>query len=40
MNTEVADFLAGVLVNVWEGEYADELLRKFFPLETGFGELA
>lgn len=35
-----ADFLARVKVNVWEDDYAEELLRKFFPLETGFGELS
>ena len=34
MNTELADFLSGVTVNVWEGEFADELMEKYFPLEA------
>lgn len=40
MSAEAQDFLAAVQVNEWEGLLAEELLRKYFPLETGAGVLS
>ena len=40
MNADVTDFLAGVGVIEWTGEYAAQLMRTFFPLQADGFSLA